>query len=246
MNIRSEIKVEQGYGQHFYLSTFDVPVTTEDMELTFVVDYTYDYPARNEEINGQSKISVRLINDGIFEDPAEMLQGAPTSKNLSKDRTTIIGDVTLAIYDTNRIGGDNDDNYYYLDIMFKNISDGMLNVAYDRDFDFSVIDTYGVEMPASLSMNTGYNNALAPGEIQKYYLVWQMEQASVQRKYMYLRVIRKNYENEVNFIEIPFNETTPKESCRFNRGWNWALLFLHIDFEYIFALYPGSYFPKYS
>lgn len=207
IDVKREIEVEQGYGKHYYLSTFDVPVTTEDMELTFVVNYTYDYPARNEEIEGKSKVSVRLINDGIFEDPAEMLQGAPTNKNLSKDRTTIIGDVALAIYDTNRIGGDNDENYYYMDIMFKNISDGMLEVSYNDEFDFSVIDTYGVEMPASLSMNSGYNSALAPGETQKYYLVWQMEQASVQRKYMYLRIIRKHYENDVNFIEIPFKKS---------------------------------------
>ena len=203
----TSVTIETGYGEHFYVYAEGIPADIQDPEMTFIVNYSYNYDAKKEIISGTSKVSVKLINDGVFEKPDKMLMGAPTSRNLFTDRTAQIENIAMAIYDTHRAGGDNANDYYYLEIMFQNISDKMLNINFDRDFVFNVVDGYGVVLPAGLSMNSGYNSNLSPGETQKYFLTWQMEQTSAQMKYFVLQVKYRAYGDDLFFIEIPFKDS---------------------------------------
>ena len=94
-----------------------------------------------------------------------------------------------------------------MEVLFQNVSDDMMKVNFSNDFGFAVIDEYGVPIAANLSsMNTGYNSALAPQETQKYYVSWNMEQASTKQENMYLRIDRKTADLYY-FIRLPFKDS---------------------------------------
>ena len=207
----NDFKLQTGYGNHQYLYSAEVPIDVNDLEFTFQIKYSLPYVVTGEATEGSSKAYVKLSNPGHFVEPPDFLLGPPTRINLSSDRTNRIDDLAFAIYDVHRVAGDNERNQYYMEVLFQNLSDDMMNVRFANDFGFAVIDNYGVPIYASLSsMNTGYNNALAPQETQKYYLSWSMEQKSVMQKSMYLRIDRKTADLYY-FIEVPFKNSLIKQ-----------------------------------
>lgn len=196
-----------GYGNHIYYYAENIPVNKNDLEFTFQINYSIPYTVTGESTEGSSKAYVKLENPGYFADPPEILLGPPTRINLSADRTTRIDNIALAIYDVHRVAGDNAKNDYYMEVLFQNVSEDMMNINFNNDFKFAVIDNYGVAISANLSsMNTGYNSSLAPQETQKYYLSWRMEQKSAKLEDMYLR-IDKTDADLYYFIQVPFKES---------------------------------------
>lgn len=199
--------LQTGYGNHQYFYSSEIPANLSDLEFTFQISYSLPYAVIDEDIEGSSKAYVKLTNPGTFAQPADFLLGPPTEINLSSDRTNRIDDIAFAIYDVHRIAGDNAGNEYYMEVLFQNVSDDMMKVNFSNDFGFAVIDEYGVPIAANLSsMNTGYNSALAPQETQKYYVSWNMEQASTKQENMYLRIDRKTADLYY-FIRLPFKDS---------------------------------------
>ena len=168
-DISNNVKLNPGYGTHMYLYARNIPINENDLELTFQISYIIPYAVTGTPTPGSSKAFVKLTDPGTFVEPSAMLMGAPYSQNLSKDRTFRIDDIAVAIHNVDKLAGDNEGNEYYLELLIQNVSDEMLNFNPTQEFMFSVIDAYGVPLPAGMSfnMNYGYNTSLAPGETQK-------------------------------------------------------------------------------
>ena len=202
----AELTITKGYGVHFYFYSRNIPRSAAGLEFTFQVSYSIPYPVTGTPVAGASKIFIPLGKPGTAAEPPKVMLGAPDSSSLSVTRTASSGNTAFAVNDVNRIAGDNDRTLYYMEMLYKNISGRMLDMDISSAFSFAVVDDYGVAMPAELAMNSGYNASLAPGETQKYYLRWSMEQGSVRLRNFYLR-IRPNGQDREFFIQIPFKES---------------------------------------
>lgn len=203
----SEITLKKGYGSHIYLYSREIPVSAEGLEFTFQMGYSIPYPVTGTPEAGSSKIFIPLPEPGTYTEPSEDLLGVPDKSQLSEDRTAVSGSVAFGVSDAYRIAGDNDRTGFFLELLCRNISGQMMDFDFNGTFDFAVVDDYGVEIAAEPSMNTGYNSSLAPDEIQKYLIVWTMEQPSVRLRNFYLR-IRTEKENRPDvFIRIPFKKS---------------------------------------
>ncbi len=202
----AELTLTKGYGAHFYFYSRDIPRSAAGLEFTFQSGYSIPYPVTGTPVAGASKIFIPLGKPGTAAEPPSVMLGSPDSSSLSVTRTASSGNTAFAVNDVNRIAGDNDRTLYYLEMLFKNISGRMLDMDISSAFSFAVVDDCGVAIQAELAMNSGYNASLAPGEIQKYYLRWSMEQKSVRLRNFYLR-IRPNGQDREFFIQIPFKES---------------------------------------
>ena len=210
----SEITLEKGYGSHIYLYSREIPLSAEGLEFTFQAAYSIPYPVTGTPEAGSSKIFIPLPEPGTYAEPPESLLGVPDKSRLSDDRTAVSGSIAFAVNDAYRIAGDNDRTGFYLELLCRNISGQMMDLDFNGAFKFAVVDDYGVAISAEPSLNMGYNSSFAPDEIQKYLIVWTMEQPSVRLRNFYLR-IRDDKENRPDvFIRIPFKESmlTPTET----------------------------------
>ena len=201
-----EITLNKGYGSHHYFYSRNIPRTAENLEFTFQVSYSIPYAVTGTPTAGSSKVFIPLGNPGTFVEAPSVMLGVPEKSRLFENRTASVGNIAVAVNDVNRIAGDNDRTGYYMEMLFKNISARMLDLNVSTEFSFSVVDDFGVALPAELAMNRGYNAAIAPEETQKYYLKWTIEQKSVRLQNLYLRVRIKDKTGEL-FIRIPFKQS---------------------------------------
>ncbi len=201
-----EITLTKGYGSHYYFYSRNIPRTAENLEFTFQVSYSIPYAVTKTPTAGSSKVFIPLTNPGTFTEVPAVMLGVPEKNRLYENRTASVGNIAVAVNDVNRIAGDNDRTGYYMEMLFKNISARMLDLNVSTEFSFAVVDDFGVALPAELAMNRGYNAAIAPGETQKYYLRWTMEQKSVRLQNLYLRVRQKDKSGEI-FLRIPFKQS---------------------------------------
>ena len=202
----NDITLTQGYGSHYYFYSRNIPRTAENLEFTFQVSYSIPYEVTGTPVAGSSKVFIPLTNPGTSAEAPAVMLGVPEKSRLFENRSASVGNIAVAISDVNRIAGDNDRTGYYMELLFRNISGRMLDLNVSSEFSFSVVDDYGVALPAELAMNRGYNSAIAPDETQKYYLRWTMEQKSVRLRNLYLRVREKDKSGEI-FILIPFKQS---------------------------------------
>ena len=209
-----EIILEKGYGSHMYFYSREIPASAEGFEFTFLAAFSIPYPVTGTPEAASSKIFIPLSDPGEEAEPPAALLGVPDRNRLSEDRTGTIGSVAFGIDDAFRIAGDNDSTGFCLELLCMNISERIMDFDFAGAFDFAVVDDYGVAIAAEPSLNMGYNRTFAPDEIQKYRIVWSMEQASARMRNLYLRISSEENGQDL-FIRIPFKEsmlTDPAES----------------------------------